>query len=153
MFSQLFCRACRANDASYLVALLIRPFCNWHLQVLPFWKKFRTFQIYRRALPGMNASSVGLILASVFKMTVDVYSISPFPTASLCIGLFAFTAVDQLQVCVVCVPAGLGWSCTEAHRSMAGVQNVCNVLLTHECYTARRMGDAVSGGVVHTFIP
>jgi hypothetical protein len=35
----------------------------------------------------------------VFKMTVDVYSISPFPTASLCIGLFAFTAVDQLQVC------------------------------------------------------
>ncbi|KAJ9527912.1 hypothetical protein QJQ45_005640 [Haematococcus lacustris] len=66
--------------------------------VLPFWDKFRRFQLYRRALPGMNATSVGLILASVFKMTVDVYSISPFPTSSLCIALFAFAAVDQLQI-------------------------------------------------------
>ncbi|MGQ3164889.1 MAG: hypothetical protein ACT6T3_21955, partial [Agrobacterium sp.] len=39
---------------------------------------------------------------SVFKMTVDVYSISPFPTSSLCIALFAFAAVDQLQVCMLC---------------------------------------------------
>lgn len=46
----------------------------------------------------MNAASVGLILASVFKMTVDVYRISPFPTSSLCIALFAFTAVDQLKI-------------------------------------------------------
>lgn len=46
----------------------------------------------------MNAASVGLILASVFKMTVDVYKISPFPTSSLCIALFAFTAVDSLNV-------------------------------------------------------
>lgn len=66
--------------------------------VLPFWKKFREFQIYRRALPGMNAAAVGLILASVFKMTVDVYGISPFPTSSLCIALFAFTAVDSLKI-------------------------------------------------------
>ncbi len=66
--------------------------------MLPFWKKFRNFQLYRRALPGFNATAVGLILASVFNMTVNVYSISPFPTASLCIGLFAFTAVDQLQI-------------------------------------------------------
>lgn len=66
--------------------------------VLPYWKRFRQFQLYRRALPGMNAASVGLILASVFKMTVDVYSISPFPTASLCIALFAFAAVDTLQI-------------------------------------------------------
>ncbi len=50
---------------------------------------------------GMNAAAVGLILASVFKMTVDVYKISPFPYASLCIGLFAFTAVDQLQVSLI----------------------------------------------------
>lgn len=59
--------------------------------VLPFWKRFRTWQIYRRGLSGMNAVGVGLILASVFKMTLDVYRISPFPIASLCIALFAFT--------------------------------------------------------------
>eukprot|EP00199_Chlamydomonas_sp_CCMP681_P001026 CAMPEP_0119109864 /NCGR_PEP_ID=MMETSP1180-20130426/24373_1 /TAXON_ID=3052 ORGANISM="Chlamydomonas cf sp, Strain CCMP681" /NCGR_SAMPLE_ID=MMETSP1180 /ASSEMBLY_ACC=CAM_ASM_000741 /LENGTH=522 /DNA_ID=CAMNT_0007095877 /DNA_START=95 /DNA_END=1660 /DNA_ORIENTATION=- len=66
--------------------------------VLPFWKRFRKFQLYRRALPGMNAASVGLILASVFRMTVDVYALSPFPSSSLVIGLFAFTAVDSLQI-------------------------------------------------------
>ena len=65
---------------------------------LPFWKKFRTWHLYRRGLPGMNAVGVGLILASVFSMTVTVYRISPFPTASLCIALFAFTAVDTLQI-------------------------------------------------------
>lgn len=54
----------------------------------------------------MNAASVGLILASVFRMTLDVYSISPFPTAALCIGLFAFAAVDQLNIFEPFVVAG-----------------------------------------------
>ncbi|GLI64225.1 hypothetical protein VaNZ11_007423 [Volvox africanus] len=66
--------------------------------VLPFWKRFRTWQIYRRGLPGMNAVGVGLILASVFKMSLDVWRISPFKNASLCIALFAFTAVDELKI-------------------------------------------------------
>lgn len=66
--------------------------------VLPFWKRFRQWQTYRRGLPGMNATGIGLILASVFKMTVDVYRISPFPNASLCIALFAFCAIDELLV-------------------------------------------------------
>ena len=58
----------------------------------------RKWNTYRRALPGFNAASVGLILASVFKMTLDVYNLSPFPTADLCIGLFAFAAVDELGI-------------------------------------------------------
>lgn len=65
---------------------------------LPFWKKFRTWQLYRRGLPGMNAVGVGLILASVFNMTISVYNISPFKTSSLCIALFAFCAVDELNL-------------------------------------------------------
>lgn len=83
--------------------------------VLPFWKRFRTWNFYRRGLTGMNAVGVGLILASVFKMVVDVYRISPFPTASLCIGLFAFTAVDSLKIFEPLVVVGgillglLGW--------------------------------------------
>ncbi|KAG2453749.1 hypothetical protein HYH02_001960 [Chlamydomonas schloesseri] len=66
--------------------------------VLPYWKKFRTWQIYRRGLTGMNAVGVGLILASVFKMTVDVYNLAPHKSAALCIALFAFTAVDELKI-------------------------------------------------------
>ena len=46
----------------------------------------------------MNAASVGLILASVFRMTLDVHGLSTFPTASLCIGLLAFVAVDGLSI-------------------------------------------------------
>ena len=67
---------------------VIRPCCT----------ACRKWNVYRRALPGFNAASVGLILASVFKMTLDVYNLSPFPTADLCIGLFAFAAVDELGI-------------------------------------------------------
>ena len=66
-----------------------------------------------QALPGMNAASVGLILASVFRMTLDVHGLSTFPAASLCIGLLAFVAVDGLSlfeplVVVMGIAAGLG---------------------------------------------
>ncbi len=54
----------------------------------------------------MNAVSVGLILGSVFRMTSDVYGISPFPTAHLCIGRFAFAAVDELGIFEPIVVAG-----------------------------------------------
>eukprot|EP00955_Chlamydomonas_euryale_P016877 180105-Chlamydomonas_euryale.AAC.2 len=66
--------------------------------LLPFWTYFRKWHIYRAALPGMNSASVGLILAAVFNMTIDVYVISPFPTSTLVIGLFAFVAVDQFLI-------------------------------------------------------
>ena len=61
----------------------------------------------------MNAASVGLILASVFRMTLDVHSLSTFPSASLCIGLLAFVAVDGLSlfeplVVIMGIFAGLG---------------------------------------------
>jgi chromate transporter len=66
-------------------------------------------------LTGMNAASVGLILASVFIMTLDVLALSPFPSFCLCIGLFAFTAVDQFDIFEPFVVVGgillglLGW--------------------------------------------
>ena len=31
--------------------------------VLPFWGKFRKWDVYKRALPGLNASAVGLVVA------------------------------------------------------------------------------------------
>lgn len=68
-----------------------------------------------RALAGLNAAGVGLILSSVFKMTTSILSISPFPTTTLCLGLCAFTAVDTMKVtlrarggvdCDVCAARG-----------------------------------------------
>jgi chromate transporter len=50
-----------------------------------------------QALPGLNAAGVGLIVASVFSLTFGALSVSDFKTTSLCIGIVAFTAVDQLK--------------------------------------------------------
>jgi len=55
--------------------------------VLPFWGKFRKWDVYKRALPGLNASAVGLVVAAVFSIAFKVKDISPFPNASVCIGL------------------------------------------------------------------
>lgn len=64
---------------------------------MPFWGRFRRWALYRRALPGLNAAGVGLIIASVFSLTFGALSVSGFPLASVCIGILAFTAVDQLK--------------------------------------------------------
>lgn len=66
--------------------------------ILPFWGTFRNFQIYRRALPGLNSSAVGLIITSVFQLTLDAYTTSPFPSASICIGIIAFGCTEVLSV-------------------------------------------------------
>jgi chromate transporter len=50
-----------------------------------------------QALPGLNAAGVGLIVASVFSLTFGALSVSDFKMTSLCIGIIAFTAVDQLK--------------------------------------------------------
>eukprot|EP00240_Pyramimonas_obovata_P001353 CAMPEP_0118932580 /NCGR_PEP_ID=MMETSP1169-20130426/10506_1 /TAXON_ID=36882 /ORGANISM="Pyramimonas obovata, Strain CCMP722" /LENGTH=429 /DNA_ID=CAMNT_0006875259 /DNA_START=139 /DNA_END=1428 /DNA_ORIENTATION=- len=62
--------------------------------VLPFWGWFRKFRLYKLALPGLNSASVGLIVATCFQMALKVRSISPFPDASLMIGMAAFCFVN-----------------------------------------------------------
>jgi chromate transporter len=66
--------------------------------IMPFWGKFRNWSVYKRALPGLNAAGVGLIIASVFSLALGAMNDSPFPLASVCIGVLAFTAVDQLAL-------------------------------------------------------
>lgn len=65
--------------------------------VLPIWGKARNWGLYRRALPGLNASGVGLIIASVFSLALGALGVSDLKSTSLCIGVIAFTAVDQLK--------------------------------------------------------
>eukprot|EP00775_Hariotina_reticulata_P008009 gene8009-8207_t len=66
--------------------------------IMPYWGKFRQWEVYRRALPGLNAAGVGLIVASVFSLMFGALSVSDFQKTSLCIGVIAFTAVDQLKI-------------------------------------------------------
>ena len=71
--------------------------------------------MYRRALPGLNSAAVGLIVASVFQLTLNAYSTSPFPITSICIGIIAFVATDVLVVPAPLVVGGgvlgvIGWA-------------------------------------------
>jgi chromate transporter len=75
---------------------------------MPLWGKFRNWGLYRRALPGLNAAGVGLIIASVFSLTFGALSVSSFKATSVCIGIVAFTAVDQLKVFEPAVVVGGG---------------------------------------------
>ena len=66
--------------------------------VLPFWGLFRSHQLYRRALPGLNASAVGLIVAAAVAMTLQLRTFSPFPNASVATVMLAYVAADLLNV-------------------------------------------------------
>lgn len=66
--------------------------------ILPFWGAFRKWQIYKKALPGLNSAAIGLIIAAVFQLTLSAYSVSPFPHASICIGIIVFGATEILNL-------------------------------------------------------
>lgn len=66
--------------------------------ILPFWGAFRKWQIYRKALPGLNSAAVGLIIASVFQLTLNAYSTSPFPKTSISIGIISYGLTEVLNV-------------------------------------------------------
>ena len=66
--------------------------------VLPFWGKFRKWRVYRRALPGLNASAVGLVVAAAVNIAFKVKSLSPFPNASVCIGMICTFCVHVIKL-------------------------------------------------------
>ena len=54
--------------------------------LLPFWGSFRQNQVYRRALPGLTAAAVGLVVMAVFHMY----------------NSFTYAAFSSLQGCWTC---------------------------------------------------
>ena len=42
---------------------------------MPFWGRFRNWPPYKRALPGLNAAGVGLIVTSVFSLTLGLMAV------------------------------------------------------------------------------
>mmetsp|Transcript_30756 Transcript_30756/g.73889 ORF Transcript_30756/g.73889 Transcript_30756/m.73889 type:complete len:571 (+) Transcript_30756:69-1781(+) len=65
---------------------------------LPFWGSFRQWPLYRRALPGMNAAAVGLVVAAVFSLYDKARSTSPFPDWAVAIGILGFVAVEVFKM-------------------------------------------------------
>ena len=66
--------------------------------VLPFWGKFRKWKTYKRALPGLNASAVGLVVSAAVSIVLKVIEASPFPKATVCIGLMCAFGSHVVQL-------------------------------------------------------
>jgi len=66
--------------------------------LLPFWGRFRNFALYKKMMPGLNSSAVGLVVSAMFKMLLQVHGVSPFPDTSLAIGILGYTAVASFKV-------------------------------------------------------
>jgi hypothetical protein len=80
-----------------------------HLPVAPACRRSTLTRLPRAArCAGLNSSAVGLVVTSVFQMTFQVYRSSPFPSATVCIGIFAFGAVDILNLFEPAVVLGGG---------------------------------------------
>ncbi len=69
-----------------------------------------------RALPGLNSAAIGLIVASVFQLSLKAYVSSPFPITSICIGIISYAATEILNVPAPFVVIGggvlgvIGWA-------------------------------------------
>ena len=66
--------------------------------ILPFWGRFRHWALYRRALPGLNASAVGLVVSAAVRLALDVRSKAPWPDAASAIMMAAFAASHVFKV-------------------------------------------------------
>jgi len=79
---------------------------------MPLWNQLRSFKAYSRALPGLNAAAVGLLVSTVFTVYTALEQRSPWPAGSRAVALCAYAAVEMVKADVpsVVVLAGLaGW--------------------------------------------
>lgn len=76
--------------------------------ILPFWGRFRHWAPYRRALPGLNASAVGLVVSAAIRLALDVRSKAPWPDAASGIMMLAFAAAHVFKVTPPLVVGGGG---------------------------------------------
>lgn len=82
---------------------------------VPLWSRLRAFKAYHRALPGLNAAAVGLLVATIFTVYGALEQRSPWPAGSRAVALCAYAAIELAQagaptVVVLAGLAGWAWS-------------------------------------------
>lgn len=85
---------------------------------MPLWGKLRSFAFYGRALPGLNAAAVGLLVSTIFVVNGALEARSPWPAGSRAVALCAYAAielgkVDVPTVVLVAALVGLAWSAAQ----------------------------------------
>ena len=76
--------------------------------LLPWWGAVRHANVYRRALPGLSAAAVGLVTAAALTLTITLRATSPFPDATIAIGMVAYTLAAVLKLPTPLVVIGGG---------------------------------------------
>eukprot|EP00933_Yihiella_yeosuensis_P016809 TRINITY_DN14224_c0_g1_i3.p1 TRINITY_DN14224_c0_g1~~TRINITY_DN14224_c0_g1_i3.p1 ORF type:complete len:427 (+),score=66.63 TRINITY_DN14224_c0_g1_i3:107-1387(+) len=76
---------------------------------MPLWDKMRSSEAYARALPGLNAAAVGLLVSTVFNVFAAMNERSPWPAGSKAVALCAYAAIEivKIEVPIVVLIAGL----------------------------------------------
>jgi len=82
---------------------------------MPLWQKLRSFDAYSKALPGLNAAAVGLLLSTVFTVYTALEDRSPWPAGSQALALVSYAAIEHCKVSVPIVVlvaglAGAAWA-------------------------------------------
>ena len=94
-----------------LVAIFLPAFLLI-LGALPWWETARHYPRMQRAMLGINAAVVGLLLAAFYHpvWTSGILSAPDFALAALAFLLLAFWKLPPWVVVVLCAAlAGLGW--------------------------------------------
>ena len=78
--------------------------------VLPFWDRLRRVHSVRRALVGVNAAVVGLLLAALYKpvWTSAIFTPGDFGLAMAAFVLLVFWKVPPWLVVILCAMGGVG---------------------------------------------
>lgn len=75
---------------------------------VPLWDKLRNFEFYSKALPGLNAAAVGLLLPTVFLVYNTLEERSPWQIGSRALAVGAYYAIEvaKQNVPMIVVIAG-----------------------------------------------
>jgi len=81
---------------------------------MPLWDKLRSFQVYKHALPGLNAAAVGLLVSTVFVVYGAMEARSPWAAGSRALAAVSYAAIEMkadvpLTVLLAAL-VGLCWS-------------------------------------------
>mmetsp|Transcript_123300 Transcript_123300/g.195532 ORF Transcript_123300/g.195532 Transcript_123300/m.195532 type:complete len:97 (-) Transcript_123300:375-665(-) len=82
---------------------------------MPLWEKLRNFEVYSKALPGLNAAAVGLLIPTVFLVYDTLETRSPWKVGSRAMVCASYYAIEiaKTNVPLTVVVAGLlgfAWS-------------------------------------------
>jgi len=105
-------------------ACLVGPGVVLTFGAMPLWDRLRSFSFYNKALPGLNAAAVGLLVSTLFTVYGALEDRSPWKPGSRAVALCAYALIDLMKVEVpyvvlVAGVAGYAWASMQEGQEVA----------------------------------